>query len=79
MRRLLPGPLLSLMLSDWLAVTNGSSGNMRMKIFSGHDGNVRNILLSLNVYGGLPSTPPPFASSVVFELHQDEDEESRYR
>ena len=77
MRRLLPGPLLSLMLSDWLAVTKGSSGNMRMKIFSGHDGTVRNILLSLNVYGGLPSTPPPFASSVVFELHQDE--ESRYR
>lgn len=52
---------------------------MRMKIFSGHDGTVRNILLSLNVYGGLPSTPPPFASSVVFELHQDEDEESNYR
>ena len=52
---------------------------MKMKIFSGHDGTVRNILLSLNVYGGLPSTPPPFASSVVFELHQDEDEESRYR
>ena len=77
MKRLQGGPFLSLVLSDWLAVANGSSGNMKMKLFYGHDDTLSFMLNSLNVYEGLSNIPPPYASGMILELYQDEN--SQYR
>ena len=77
MKRLQGGPFLSLVLSDWLAVANGSSGNMKMKLFYGHDDTLSFVLNSVNVYEGLSNIPPPYASGIIFELYQDEN--SQYR
>ena len=73
MKRLQGGPFLSLVLSDWLTVANGSSGNMKMKLFFAHDDTLSFMLNSLNIYGGLSNTPPPYASGLILELYQNED------
>lgn len=77
MKRLQGGPFFSLVLSDWLAVANGSAGNMKMKLFYGHDDTLSFMLTSLNVYEGLSNIPPPYASGLILELYQDEN--SQYR
>ena len=78
MKRLQGGPFFSLVLSDWLAVANGSAGNMRMKLFYGHDDTLSFMLNSLNVYEGLSNIPPPYASGLILELYQDENAQYRY-
>lgn len=73
MKRLQGGPFFSLVLSDWLAVANGNAGNMKMKLFYGHDDTLSFMLTSLNVYEGLSNIPPPYASGLILELYQDEN------
>ena len=69
MKRLQAGPFLSQLVSDWREVQAGSS-KMKMKIFSAHDDTITFILNSLGVYDGLA---PPYASAIMFELYQLED------
>ena len=77
MKRLQGGPFFSLVLSDWLAVADGSAGKMKMKLFYAHDDTLSSMLNSLNVYEGLSNIPPPYASGLILELYQDEY--SQYR
>jgi len=68
MKRLQAGPILNAISEDWKAVVNGVSGKMKMKMYAGHDTTLSFILNSLNIYDDIP---PPYASAVIFELHQD--------
>ena len=79
MKRLQGGPFFSLVLSDWLAVANGSAGNMKMKLFYGHDETLSFMLDSLNIYEGLSNIPPPVASGLILELYQNENSEYNIR
>ena len=73
MKRLQGGPFFSLVLSDWLAVANGSAGNMKMKLFYGHDKTLSFMLNSINVYEGLSNIPPPPTSGLILELYQNKN------
>ena len=77
MKRLQAGPFFSLVLNDWLSVANGSAGNMKMKLFYGHDDTLSFMLNSINVYEGLTDVPPPYASGLILELYQDENAQYR--
>ena len=77
MKRLQGGPFLSMVLSDWLSVANGSSGNMKMKLFYAHDDTISSILNSLKVYESLSNIPPPYASGIILELYQDDNAQYR--
>ena len=68
MMRLQAGPFLTQLVSDWREVQAGSK--MKMKIFSAHDDTLSFILNSLGVFDGLA---PPYASAIMFELYQLED------
>ena len=72
MKRLQAGPFLSQLVSDWRSVQNGTT--MKMKIFSAHDDTLSFILNSLGVFDGLA---PPYASVVLFELYEREDDSYR--
>merc|ERR550519_3015178 len=69
MKRLQAGPFLSQLVSDWREVEAGSK--MKMKIFSAHDDTITFILNSLGVFDG---RAPPYASAILFEFYQLEDQ-----
>ena len=74
MKRLQAGPILNAISEDWKAVVNGVSGKMKMKMYAGHDTTLSFILNSLNIYDDIP---PPYASAIIFELHQDTNNQYR--
>lgn len=72
-------------------VKNGKEEVMKYSVYSGHDTNVMPILTTLNLTtpGCLSKAfrnetvdncahPPPFAASLVFELHEDDEHEGQY-
>ena len=75
MKRLQGGPFFSLVLNDWLSVANRSMGNMKMKLFYGHDKTMSFMLNSLNVLN--VNVPPPYASGLILEFYQDENAQYR--
>jgi len=76
MKRLQAGPILNAIAEDWKSVVNGISGRMKMKMYAGHDTTLSFILNSLNIYDDIP---PPYASAVIFELHQTVDNQYSVR
>ena len=72
MKRLQAGPFLNQLVSDWREVEAGSK--MKMKIFSAHDDTLTFILNSLGVYDG---QAPAYASAILFEFYQLEDQTYR--
>ena len=77
MKRLQAGPFFSLVLNDWLSVASGSMGNMKMKLFYGHDATLAFMLNSLKVYEGLTEVPPPSSAGLILELYQDDPAQYR--
>ena len=74
MKRLQAGPFLNQLLSDWRNVQAGTK--MKMKIFSAHDDTITFILNSLGVFDG---QAPPYASAIMFEFYQQEDQTYRQK
>jgi len=71
-KRLRGGPLLGLMISNVQNKINNSSTNlMNMYMYSAHDSTIAAFLSALGVYNGLI---PPYASTVMVEVHQIDSE-----
>ena len=75
MKRLQGGPFYYSMAEDWKSVINGSIGNMRMKMFIGHDDTIAFLLNTLQVYD---SHHPKPASHIIFEFYKSIDDDYRY-
>lgn len=71
LKRLRCGPLIKDIFQHFDDVVSGDS-QLKMWEYSGHDTTVANVLICLNVFD---NAPPPTASAVFLELHQNEDDE----
>ena len=63
------------MAEDWKSVINGSIGNMKMKMFVGHDDTIAFLLNTLNLYDGNHPNP---ASHIIFEFYKSDNNNYRY-
>lgn len=67
--RLKAGPLLKEILEHARAKVKGALAQ-NYWIYSGHDTTIANMLNTLGVFKGMNFAPPPFASSILFEVHE---------
>lgn len=65
------GYLLQQILNDTSLKINGSSGEQKLVLYSGHDVNVAYLLIAL---GAFKPKVPPYGSYVIIEVHEIDEE-----